>query len=76
MTKAELRKIIVEAVKKAKAKNTRTAASYITSPTETNPTLYINITVSGSDMDETEDMREKILKTLQQEFNIKPTKQD
>jgi hypothetical protein len=32
--------------------------------------------VSGSDMDETEDMREKILKTLQQEFNIKPTKQD
>ncbi len=78
MTKAELRKIIVEAVKKAAKKHnhSKTAAAYITSPMKDDVTLYINIAVKSSSVEDAETTRDNILDTLQEKYKIQPSKQD
>lgn len=78
MTKAELRQIILEAAKKAikKYEKKKSAAAYITSPSDDNVTLYINVSVQAKDMDDAGKLKEQILKTLQDKHEIKTIKND
>lgn len=78
MTKAELKKLILEAAKKAVEKydKKKSASAYITSPSEDNITLYINVSVQAKDMDDAETLKEEILKTLKDKHNIKTIKYD
>ena len=77
MKKSELRRIIIEAVKrKLREKHDRTSDFFITSPTEDDITLYINVKIEAKDMKEAEKLKDDILETLTSKFDIKAAKRD
>jgi hypothetical protein len=78
MTKSELKQFILEAVKKSvkKHEKKKSASAYITSPSDDNVTLHVNVSVQVKDLDDAENLKEEILKTLKTKHNITTIKYD
>jgi hypothetical protein len=81
MNKFELKSLIKEVIKEVRNKSetkqklNRVVSSYITSPGEKNPCLYINIQIEAKDMDCAEKCRKDILSDLEKNHDIKIQKE-
>ena len=70
MTKTRLKQLILEAVKDAlKKKRGRVADSYITSDTEKDVSLFVNIRFNMESVEEAEKLRKEILKDLKTNYD-------
>jgi hypothetical protein len=74
MTKAVLKQLIHEVISEVtnkKKKQARVAESYITSSSEDDVSLFVNIRIDVDSMDEGEKLRKQILKDLKTHYDVK-----
>lgn len=72
MTRSVLKQLIREVIVESREKKlSRVAESYITSSTDSDISLFVNIRIDADDEEEAEKLRKELLKTLKDKFDVK-----